>query len=127
MRDFMKLTLLMTVILFSCSSNGSRPPDCGLAPSSPTDLTLVNDCDLDKKILFYYYDTTDNDFELIGTLTVAKKENKKICIENEGPVENGLYIKMNDRTKMIKLEYGQEFKLQLCDSSFQLENNQGPK
>ena len=121
----MKLILLLTIILFSCSGIGSKPPDCGFAPSTPTDLTLINDCDADKKLLLYYYDTLDNDFVLIGTLTVEKKESKKVCIENEGPVEKGLYIKMSDRTKMIKLNG--EFRLQLCDNSFQIENNQGPK
>ena len=126
MRTMRNSTLLLNIILLAGCSNVSRL-ECGFGASSPVDLTLINDCDSDEIILLYFYDTSDGTFEFMKSLTVEKNENKIICIENEGSVIEGLYIKVNDRIKMIKLEYGQDFKLRLCDNSFVIERNKWPK
>lgn len=111
------ILFLMAIILSDCKKSESE--DC-FGASSPVDLTMINDCDSDKTVGLYQQ--TDNDLELLRSTKIEKSTQATICIENEGPVEDGLYIKFDNTTKLIKLQYGRDFKLNLCDSTYLTEN-----
>jgi hypothetical protein len=120
----MRLIIIIVLILFSCDKRSS---DCVFAASSPTNVILKNNCNSDREVSFYAYDSSKKEFNLIKITTVYKDALKTICIDNEGSVAEGLYIKMTDRTKMIKLGMATGFKLNLCDDSFQIEKSNGPR
>ena len=66
------------------------------------------------------------EFELLKIIIVPKDEIKTICIDNEGDVTEGLYVKMIDRTKMIELGLATGFNLELCNNAFEIEKSKGP-
>ena len=121
----MRLIALTIAILFSCDHK--RSSDCVFGASSPIDVTLNNDCDSDTNATFYSYNKVDNEFELIKTIKVDKDESKTVCIDNEGYVTEGVYVKMTDKTKLIKLTWAGTFRLNLCDNSFLIDKSKGPK
>lgn len=121
----MRLIALSIVFLFSCDH--TRSSDCVFGASSPIDVTLTNDCDSDMDVTFYSYNKLDNEFELIKTIPLDKDESKTVCIDNEGQVTEGVYVKMTDKTKLIKLTWAETFRLNLCDNSFVIDKSKGPK
>ena len=108
----------MAILTYGCRRDANY--EC-FGASSPTDLTLSNDCDVNK-IVRLYARTGTNDFQLIKSVEVETNKRLTTCLENEGPIVDGLYLRFDDGTKLIKLKYGEEFKLSLCDSTFQIPN-----
>lgn len=111
--------ILTTILVYSCNQKESAS-DCPGA-SSPVDLTLANDCNGNSIVKLYERNGT-NDFRLIKLVEVEANKNLTTCLENEGPIEKGLYLRTGNKTKMIKLKYGEEFRLNLCDTTFQVED-----
>ena len=88
--------------------------------SSPVDIILNNPGDNDLIISLYEH-CDESGFDLLGTLLVKANGQKKICLESEGPIQDGLFLYFNDNTFKIKLSYPEEFIINLTDTLYQIE------
>ncbi|WP_147294310.1 hypothetical protein [Pontibacter diazotrophicus] len=84
--------------------------------SSPVDLIIKNNYNNDEILTLFQY-TDEEGFNRIGTLKVNAKSTKTICLENEGPIEEGLYIFNGERTHKIRLKWAEDFVLNLNDTA----------
>ncbi len=80
MRTTKTILLLTTILTYGCSQKESTY-DC-FGASSPTDLTLTNDCDAIKTIKLYERKGT-NDFRLIKSVEIETNNRLTTCLENE--------------------------------------------
>lgn len=113
---YYKILLLTIILSFLMSCEGKESSfDC-FGASSPIDLTLNNNRTDDQVLSLFNY-SEEEGFNPIGTLKVEAKSQKTICIENEGPVEEGLYLYNGGQTFKIKLTWGENFILNLDDST----------
>ncbi|WP_162056047.1 hypothetical protein [Pontibacter pamirensis] len=84
--------------------------------SSPVDLIIKNNDNSDQVLTLFQY-TDEEGFNRIGTLKVNAMSAKAICLENEGPIEEGLYIFNGEQTHKIRLKGAEDFVLNLNDSA----------
>ncbi|NEM99703.1 hypothetical protein [Pontibacter burrus] len=84
--------------------------------SSPVDLKFENNNSSDQILTLFQY-TEAKGFDRIGTLKVNGESTKAICLENEGPIEEGLYIFNGEQTHKIQLKWAEDFILNLDDST----------
>lgn len=89
--------------LFSCRETQYNY-DCGLAPSTPTDLTITNNTNRELDIVMSVKENGLNKFK---QLAISPDESTKFCIEYEGPITDGIYIDFENQTTIIKLKHQQ--------------------
>lgn len=70
--------------------------------SSPTDLEIKNPIDKKIHIILFVY-SKENGYKKLVDFKIKPKETKVICLENEGPIEDGLYLYYDQRVSKIKL------------------------
>ena len=107
-------TLIGMMLIFSCSEIESKY-SCGIAPSSPTDLSIENKTPDNIKLDLFVY---ENNLEKIGQVKIKSNEIKTICLENEGAITNGLYLIYNDSTSIIKLKSQRVNRFSLSNRTF---------
>jgi hypothetical protein len=116
----MRISIWINIVFLLTALGGCRrsesTSDC-FGASSPVDLTIVNDCGCSMRVNLYKYSVA-SDFRIVHSLEMKSEESRTLCIENEGSIADGVYIKTVFGTKLIRLTYGEDFMLNLCDSLF---------
>ena len=74
--------------------------NCGLAPSTPTDLTILNNTDQEVEVTMSVKEDELNEFK---NLRLLPDESTTLCIEYEGSITDGIHIEFGNQTTIIKL------------------------
>lgn len=106
---------LISILFSNCGGIDSKY-GC-LGASSPVDLTIVNSGNTDLIVSLFDH-SEKSGYNLIGTIKIKGHKEKIVCIDNEGPVTDGLYIYCYDRTYKINLSNTETFRLDLTDSTY---------
>ena len=112
-----KLIILSLIVLLVSDCIGVESKFNCFGASSPADLTMINDGNSDLIISLFEH-SNETGYNLIGTVKISPYEEKTICLENEGPIVDGLYIYYYDKTLKIKLSSSEKFVLNLSDSNY---------
>ena len=93
-------SVLILLVITSCNNRESKYNYlCGIAPSTPTDLVIINESSEKVEIDLLVKEDTLKRF---GRVKIGANEEKQICIENEGEITKGLYFDFNgERTKVV--------------------------
>lgn len=87
------------LLLFGCSETQFNY-NCGLAPSTPTDLTFTNNTDQEVEVTMHVKEDELNEFK---NLSLLPNESTTLCIEYEGLITDGIHIEFENQTTIIKL------------------------
>ena len=109
-----RLIILLLISSIVCCKKQTNY-DCIVA-SSPTDFKITNS--FNYAIDVYLFDFSEGDYGLIKKIHLRDNDEKFICLENEGPLSEGLYIYRNGVTSKIKLLSQQENSFDLNDSTY---------
>ena len=74
--------------------------NCGLAPSTPTELTITNNTDQEVEVIMSVKEDELNEFK---NLSLLSDESTTLCIEYEGSITDGIHIEFGNQTTIIKL------------------------
>lgn len=74
--------------------------NCGIAPSTPTELTITNNTNHKTDVILSVKETQLNKFK---DLSLMPGENIELCIEYEGPITDGIHINFENQTTTLKL------------------------
>lgn len=94
-----KLNIICFLALFGCGETQYNY-NCGLAPSTPTELTITNNTNQEVEVIMSVKKDELNEFK---NLSLLPDESTTLCIEYEGSITDGIHIEFGNQTTIIKL------------------------
>lgn len=91
--------LIFFLSLFGCNE-AQYNYNCGVAPSTPTDLTITNDTNQELKVVLK---VKKEELINIKSIKLFPDERVSFCIEYEGAITDGIYVEFNNQITIIKL------------------------
>ena len=73
-----------------------------------------------RRVVTLYQHTEQSGFDNIGTLKIEGKSRKTICLEKEGPIENGLYVCYGNTTHKFLLNQPDRYQLNFSDTTYRI-------